>query len=166
MGFRRRAFGSGGYSTDNRTTFGRVRMPRRQGVPSRSPSSQMVESLEPSARAREPALSRAGITRRTSPSRPPSFRRRSSQSPRTVLAIVVGRERAQMLCRRSEIDELWCIDSPAEFRVSMVADWKGDVSVYAASGREWNEMREKVLKPLSRRRHGRRVSMKPLPRGC
>lgn len=71
-----------------------------------------------------------------------------------------------MLCRRSDIDELWCIESPAEFRVSMVDEWKGEVRVFADSGSEWTEMQEKVLKPLSRQRRGRRVSMTLFPRGC
>lgn len=81
-----------------------------------------------------------------------------------MLAICVGRERAEVLCRRSDINELWCIESPAQFRVSMVADWKGEVRVYAESGREWTEMRDNVLKPLSRQRRSRRVSMMLLPR--
>ena len=62
MGFRRRAFGSGGFSTDNRTTFGRVR--KRRVVPQRSQRSRVVQSLEPPVGPRERAVSRAGITHR------------------------------------------------------------------------------------------------------
>lgn len=166
MSFRRRAFGSGGFSTDNRNTFGRVRIPKRRVASQRSPRSQVAESLEPSGRPRERALGRASNARRVSPGQPPSVLRRPRYRPRAVLAICVGRERAQVLCRRSDIDELRRIESPAGFRVSMVADWKGEVRVYAGSGREWTEMREKVLKPLSRQRRGGRVSMTLLPRGC
>ena len=127
MSFRRQAFGSGGFSTDNRNTFGRVRIPKRRVVPQRPLRSRVVEGLEPSSRSTEKALSRTRNTRRGSAGRPPSLRRRSRQRPRTALAICVGSERAQALRRQSDIDELWCIESPAEFRASMIADWTGEV---------------------------------------
>ena len=133
--FKRRAFGKDGFTTDNRNTFGRVRVPKRR------PSDQPQREPVPESEASAPQVRESG-----------------------VLAICLGVDRARTIEKQPDVQRVLALDSPADIRVSLAREWQGQVRIYAEPGDEWNQAREHILKPLSRQRGGgKRVTMAPFP---